>query len=521
MLVKPHSAIPSWYGYIYQGHIAIYWVLRKMNEQIDSYLKAKNITQIEGDFFDELFNEIQKFSIELEWMEDFSIKYEGQYLSFHQVKASDETKKLKDDAIIDVVLKLLENDRSSCNDSKCTGIFHVVDNSIDTLKVEELWDCYLKFCDKLLQEYTMLLNLSDIDLIKQLNSKKGRTKNSFKKIFYDNNKISIKNKNSDQIRTSMKFIYENLEELKYVKEDLNKIQLEIDENVFSTIEQIETDIKNQIEKFYSAFTEFKGVFSKERIENSVFPALIQHINDHVDQRKKSDNAFDIGFGRYINILKAASNSDTDISYETYKYKKKIADYLTLYIEDQCEKEFIHCNHCDELEVCNFAQFIEDLAQINNNEMTSLIANTHVLHNVKNGEFPNQITLQNTLFNFIREIKQLKLERTKVNTIFNDENYWCTSNDADYEEKKIIKYLDRNKMNILEMLFEADNLITLHTKINKIEFGQGGIIKLSDDDIKELDENYQKKYLKSANSIIMPKKIRIIDFKTAKKELNND
>lgn len=520
-MVKPHSAIPSWYGYIYQGHIAIYHTLRAINEQIELYLKVNNVLQIERDIFDEILNEIQKFAIELEWMEDFSIKYEGQYISFHQVKASDESKKLKDEAIIDVVLKLLKNSGSDCNKTNCIGVFHIADKSIDNPKVEDLWKCYLRFCKKIEQEYVALSELVNEELIKQLTNTSGRTKNSFKKMFYDMNKIPINDPNLNQIRTNMKSMYEDLKELKYCRDDFSKIQLEVDDNTFSSIEEIETDIKKQIGKFYSSFSEFKGVFSKERIENYVLPAFIQHINDHVDKRKKTEKAFDISFSVYVHILKAASSTDVDISYETYKYKKKIADYLTFYIEDQCEKEFIHCIHCDEFEECNFAQFIENLAQINNNEMTSLIANTHVLHNVKKGEFPNQITLQNTLFNFIREIKQLKLERTKVNTILNEENYWCTSNDADYEEQKIIRYLDRNKMNILEMLFEADNLITLHTQINKIEFGQGGIIKLSDDDIKELDENYQKKYLKSANSIIMTKKIRIIDFETAKKELNND
>ena len=67
----------SWSGYNYQGKIALFVALKKINELID-------IGEID---------EIEKYSVELEWLEDFSILYKDdngvQYKTIHQVKAKD------------------------------------------------------------------------------------------------------------------------------------------------------------------------------------------------------------------------------------------------------------------------------------------------------------------------------------------------------------------------------------------------------------------------------------------------
>lgn len=54
-----HSAIPSWSGYDYQGKVAIYTVLSMIN-----------IMDIESE-------DMNKFTVEIEHLEDFSIKKMG------------------------------------------------------------------------------------------------------------------------------------------------------------------------------------------------------------------------------------------------------------------------------------------------------------------------------------------------------------------------------------------------------------------------------------------------------------
>ncbi|UCH96169.1 MAG: hypothetical protein JSV88_04745 [Candidatus Aminicenantes bacterium] len=64
-----HDAIPSWFGYVYQGKVALYYALTVINKRLDNG----------GSFKD--------YSLEVEWMEDFSIKKRDKYQSIHQVKA--------------------------------------------------------------------------------------------------------------------------------------------------------------------------------------------------------------------------------------------------------------------------------------------------------------------------------------------------------------------------------------------------------------------------------------------------
>lgn len=80
MAKEAHSAIPSWSGYIYQGKIAFYHVLRIITNKLeqDQYFDFKNIL------------------LEVEWQEDFAIKIGSKYESVHQVKAYQERTSVTD-----------------------------------------------------------------------------------------------------------------------------------------------------------------------------------------------------------------------------------------------------------------------------------------------------------------------------------------------------------------------------------------------------------------------------------------
>lgn len=61
-----HDASPTWNGFNYQGKIALYVVLDKL-------IEINNV-------------DVGEFSLELEWLEDFAIKKNNDYISIHQVK---------------------------------------------------------------------------------------------------------------------------------------------------------------------------------------------------------------------------------------------------------------------------------------------------------------------------------------------------------------------------------------------------------------------------------------------------
>lgn len=66
---EKHDAMPSWSGYVYQGEIAIYTCLCIIN----------NCNFVITDW--------STYELEIESLEDFSIKINGEYHSIHQVKA--------------------------------------------------------------------------------------------------------------------------------------------------------------------------------------------------------------------------------------------------------------------------------------------------------------------------------------------------------------------------------------------------------------------------------------------------
>ncbi len=71
-----HDATPSWNGFNYQGKVGLYVCLTLILEKLNNHgFNSQGFT----DF-------LENHSIEYEWIEDFSIKKNEQYLSLHQVK---------------------------------------------------------------------------------------------------------------------------------------------------------------------------------------------------------------------------------------------------------------------------------------------------------------------------------------------------------------------------------------------------------------------------------------------------
>lgn len=71
MAKDEHSAIPSWSGYIYQGKVALYHVLRIVKEELDIDVNKT----------------FENYDLEVEWQEDFAILIDGIHETIHQVKA--------------------------------------------------------------------------------------------------------------------------------------------------------------------------------------------------------------------------------------------------------------------------------------------------------------------------------------------------------------------------------------------------------------------------------------------------
>ena len=97
----------SWSGYSYQGKIGMFIVLKKLNDYQDN--------DLENDFND--------WSIEFEWLEDFSIKQRNIYQSLHQVKT---LKSTNINSYTDAIQQTIDN--SNILGYPITPHFHVSSN---------------------------------------------------------------------------------------------------------------------------------------------------------------------------------------------------------------------------------------------------------------------------------------------------------------------------------------------------------------------------------------------------------
>lgn len=70
-----HDATPSWNGFNYQGKVGLYVALSLINKELGQKLDLDDMTSFMSDY-----------SLEYEWIEDFSIKKGDEYISLHQVK---------------------------------------------------------------------------------------------------------------------------------------------------------------------------------------------------------------------------------------------------------------------------------------------------------------------------------------------------------------------------------------------------------------------------------------------------
>jgi hypothetical protein len=70
-----HDATPSWNGFIYQGKVGLYVCLKIILDKLQTIPTDEVVTQF-----------LESYSIEYEWIEDFSIKVNNVYESLHQVK---------------------------------------------------------------------------------------------------------------------------------------------------------------------------------------------------------------------------------------------------------------------------------------------------------------------------------------------------------------------------------------------------------------------------------------------------
>ena len=235
------KASSSWSGFIYQGKVAIYTVLKYLNHYHSN------------------LEEMKRYELEIEYLEDFSIIKDREYISLHQVKAKLDSKTIGsyNEAILNLLGKL----------AKYNSIENVNLHTVVELKPFEKDDLR-----------TGLLNF-DV-------SKKKKELTNYKQLISDDNQF-------DELYNKLK-ISSNTGELKI-------------ERVIA-IDQIKQMIIMEIDKFYSRCRDeklrdkYNAVENKEYIYSNFINLIEEYIHkDHL--KRLSERKISIKFDTFLDILK--------------------------------------------------------------------------------------------------------------------------------------------------------------------------------------------------------------------------
>lgn len=515
------DASASWNGYVYQGKVAVDVVIDK----ICQLKKHGELTKLD------------KYFLELEYLEDFSIMYEDNYESIHQVK-NKEDKKLKyyAEALSGLVCKI------GINDCKIKGYLHVrkkIEFDNWTREIESILDTYTP---KSLKEKENILKSSEEikekkeEMVKKFNDNKFnlRTSDLNKSIIrYLGPLVENEGKEAisiDNIKIALEQAMKNEEDVKnYLNEYsdiLNNVVLyKYDNgNEFIDTKELYEEIKDKIRDYWGDDT---AAYREQAIDiylNELFSVVNKHI---VDRAEKNESTRKISLSKFKKILDSnlseyRTGEQKIIEYKMLLDKRRDCFCSNKYCEDE-NKEL--CSTCD---VNNIVDYILNCSLLKTEAIFRFLAIHKTKELLDTGE---QLLEENTLDDpFMLGLSQVKEKclNNGFRMIYKgqDEYYMLTtlSTGTRKNKKKEVKIISdiqydtvvrKKSIDILEnenndiCLMEVNKLITADMDIDDIQTYVKVTAEGTEDDMKK---DYRK--------ITKSKKVGLISLNNVKLELGD-
>ena len=514
LLISPFSAIPSWEGYEYQGHIALFVVLRKIRDLI---LDNNDIA-------------INNFILEIEGAEDFSIKNGDKYLTLHQVKSG--TVDLDEGDKFSFIISLLQYEAEH-------GYFHILPRKIllnDFIQSTSDWidslqidlDKEIKSKDEINEkDYSKYIILEKISPI----STKG-SKYSIIKFVCEQEKYDVCEKNVrkaiEHIKTELSIYGEKLKDTGNLIEDAKLMSkydklfnndLEIKNTSYSIIKEILNNKKPEWNMFIDdVYLEF--------LYGQVLLALKNKISQDYIEKTHINKACCVEFAIIFNILMEDFHTNANsIKYQYFLLWKNIRESYDEFPTKN--KKLCQCNSCSNCAnpfKCNLYKQMDMISNIEDYQIHNFLYKL-MLKEPKIGK-PNNLpddNLINRLFtNLLKEIDLLSFENNNLIQAQKNGLFFRLTLNSSGESYELQEQLDKEIKNALEdklLIYENDVLITdqlneeafIYNGIKTTVFGENEYKDLEDittDSIEKMRKNYNK-----------PKVMRLIDRKIAKKELS--
>ncbi len=437
-----YDATASWSGYTYQGKVAIYVTLKKIN-----YLRDINPNY-----------DLKSYYLELEWLEDFAVLFKNKsgeliYESIHQVKARKEQKL---SAYSSALIKLLQ--KIDANGIIENAYLHTIENIdyqndwLNELKKVSVDDGELK---KWIDDINILLQNSDEKnkFVSELPKKRSDFSKQIKK--YSNKKITIEN--IDEILRSFKSDLEaalNKIQQGFSDKSLNKVSLYPYDNgqEYCALDKIDKLIIAEIIAYWNNSIGSEWKVQDKNFQEAVLRCLIGIIDSHIMKRHKDYGSRDIeklNFYEFEEILRSDAPFERCKEYYLYMIKEKLLIYCDEY-EKACYEDCKDENDFTCCTLCQLSDFKEKVLSMSFDEIYELVkvSNPDVSSNIDRVGFIDYCE-RNRYFNpFYIGIKEViqKFGEEKIPISYTDKNkklYLLTTICDNGVSKKPIKQVCRN------------------------------------------------------------------------------
>ncbi|TPE20171.1 ABC-three component system protein [Clostridium perfringens] len=474
MFYHKFEAIASWYGYDYQGVLAIYYTLKQINKLISDITETKEKIRAE-----DVYEIIRGYSIELEYMEDFAIKYNNKYQSFNQVKSGES--KIKDEDVRDLYLKLLEYDNNGENN--IFGYFHVNEKDKIEMSKDKVQKSIKAYFESLKSEIIELKDKENIDF----RSKKKGGAIQILASYMDEANLNKHKKDKrgeciDRLIYKLDEINNNYFDKDEKYKEVFRRLFEYDE-AFNSINKIENEIYNQLKEIHKKLIDQEHKINDSYLEKEKCKLGVI-VNKHIDKRKDDDSNKDILFEEFFKILNEDLNEwGYSAEYLEYKFKEKLHTHYFQYKSDREDSE--KCSECNE--ECYLKNELEKIKELKPEEFKKFLNNISIVKRESCFDFPSESEIKQTIFRCMCENHKIgRMEKYSIGIEKENNAYWVIAN-LDDEEIPFIKKLFREENDNKDILRDADILITRDISIADIR-KYNKYFSIDKDDLQEVVED---------------------------------
>lgn len=468
-----HDATPTWSGFIYQGHVAMYLAVRKICELLESP-HPMEVQEIAA-----------SFRLEVENWEDVAIFSEDKqgkhYKSIHQVKNRRENNiGAYKDPIVQLLLEKSKMGELALGTPEAYLHTSAIINESETVIKQSLQD----WNHRVLDFYNSLADLKDQE-IKEID------KNEFQRqvrVVIEEEPIGLNRKKYSSLLKNIKSciesdqgIYElkqNIEKLwLYLKNELAVGSMGADAKIYTyddgaaggNAEQIFDKIVGQVKR-YKEITNSPDRLTEEQYVY-IADKLLEYMRNFISNRhnlmhKKEEYPKEFLFSEVISILDNCVQfieKKANVMALRRRYDEVMSQYCRVICKNKCEEE----NGCE----CRLLYPEYGITDLDEESFIRMCfgynpdCDTGIEERMCIGKLLNSDGLQNSVFKVLKECPKefFRQEKDKTRVVINDinKNAFLTAiskGNADAVIEDIVKGINKNS-SMVSPVFEADELIT--------------------------------------------------------------